>query len=175
MTRKQAFAQRLSEAASARGLTPRQMSEETGIDYKRLCRWLSQGISRPTNKTAGDLEAFRRYFGLKSVGQFWTGSAELPDYGDKVRVLLGRPLPAEEREELCDRIDLLWSADQVVHRLHAEHREVWEEVAPTFPDELALAQAIKGLRKGLTADEVVKAAIRWSRTYLPTRDAGAGE
>jgi hypothetical protein len=154
----------------SRNLSPRQLSVELGIDYKRLCRWMSRGICRPTNRTAGDLEKLRRYLGLKSAGQLWTGSTQLPDYPEKVRILLSRPFPVEKRDQLCSLIDLLWSAQEVVRRLHEEHGDIWSLVVNESPDEDSRAQAEELLGKGMTIEKVVAEAVDWAKEYLATKD-----
>jgi len=156
MSRKQAFARRLSEAATTRGLTPRQIHEETGIDYKRLCRWLSDGISRPTNKTAGDLETLRQYFGLKSVGQLWTGSEESERYGEKVRRLLDAPLPAEHRRSLCQYIDALWPIHELLERMWALRVAVKGAARAGRPEEKHFAILLQKLQEGASPDELVE-------------------
>lgn len=168
MTRNESFARRLSEMMHSRNLSPRQLSVELGIDYKRLCRWMSRGICRPTNRTAGDLEKLRRYFGLKSAGQLWTGlPAESSSYGEKVRVLLESPLPVQERQQLCAQIDLLWSAYDVNDKLWNQHAAIWRQVTKTErPGAEDFAVTLDLLRDGTSPGELIEQLLEFVREDL---------
>jgi len=71
MSRNEKFAKCLSAAMESQGETAKKLADELRIDYKRLRRWMSRGIGRPTNKTAPDLEKLRRRLGFASVGELW--------------------------------------------------------------------------------------------------------
>jgi len=123
---------------------------ELGIPYKRWWRWLTAGIERPTRKTYTDLEKLRGRLGLASVQDLW-GEDPAHKYSERVRIILGNPMPAAEREQLCQLVDQLWDALTVVHTLSGE-----------FPtrfkiSEKNIAGALRQLRGGVSVELLIDA------------------
>jgi len=171
MTRSSTFARRLSEAASQRSVTPRQMSEACGINYKRICRWLSQGISRPTNRTAKDLDKLRRYLGLESVADLWSQTKEAESYAGKLRILLESPLPPEEREDLFRHIDFLWAAHEMLERLWA-NGPFRKATGTKHPDVDTYKEVLDWISEGDSPEKLFAEGLEWAQKKLDQRKGG---
>ena len=165
MGKRERFAANLNRRLS--GLSPPLVAMEQD---KRFWRWMTEGIERPTRATMPDLDKLRRYFGMESVSQFWMDSSDVPDYAEKLRVLLTNPLLSKYRERLCCEVDLLLTAVMVISRLHQEHAAVWEPAVKTVGESNAFSATIKALRNGKSADETVDAALEWARKTLSGGD-----
>lgn len=90
------FASNLRRMMEERNLTVRETAKNAGItDFKRFYRWASMGISRATHEHDADLERLQKFFGLSSLGQFWTKPIE----------------PLEERSSLSEKLRIAGQID----------------------------------------------------------------
>ena len=113
------FAERLKQLL--RGVTLKDVATDCGIDYKRLRRWVSEGIERPTKHTRGDLEKLKALCDLSSVNEFW----EPWDWGTVTRKMLDQgPMLDSDREELLAYLQRLWTRCQLLTRQGEETKEL---------------------------------------------------
>jgi hypothetical protein len=144
-------------------MTPRQLSNELGIDYKRLCRWMARGIARPTGKTAGDLEKLRKRLGFGAVKDLWGREKR---FWEKAMELFGDVHPNKLIRQMYDTRKMLGEVEQAEPVL-------WERFTAGEPFQRTFWYSLGEFRNGIPLEEIKVGLLAYlSKTYGDDQQKG---
>jgi transcriptional regulator with XRE-family HTH domain len=122
---KKVFATNLRRILDSSEMTRREVAEQIGVKYKTLCRWMTEGVTKPDHRTRSKLVALCRLFDVALNGLWVQHVSKADDSAEKIRATV---VIWERVGIRFDWIDSLHTAARVVDRFRREEPELCQRL-----------------------------------------------